>query len=216
MSWLRIDDGFAQHPKIVQLTPKDRWTWLELLCYCARYRTGGRIPAGIAEVVRGTTPAFLARCENLRLLEKAADGDFQVHDWQIYNGETLAEKVAAYLWKTPGATANEVHKAIGGKRESVLAEVARLRESTGTPTGTQPGTSPGTQTGSPRARARSRPHKDLDPRAVELDMDADGEPDLGDPNANGAGTARREPDERTAPGLRDIEEITPDLPSIPL
>jgi hypothetical protein len=216
MSWLRIDDGFAQHPKIVQLTPKDRWTWLELLCYCARYRTGGRVPAGIAEVVRGTTPAFLARCERLRLLEAAAGGDFLVHDWQIYNGETIAEKVAAYLWKTPDATANEVHKSIGGKRETVLAEVARLRKTGGSPPGSPPGTSSGTQTGSPRARARTRPvPKEKEPKAVALDVDApaaNGEPRDDEPayldNEPGA-------EEPTAQDLEYLKTITPELRELP-
>jgi hypothetical protein len=149
---LRLDDGFDTHPKIVKLPRGDRWTWLQVLLYCARYRTGGHVPAAVGEIIRGATPAFLARCEKLTLLEPAEDG-FSVHDWQVFNGDTVIHRVAAYLESNPKATANEVHREVGGKREVVLAEVARLRQKTGSPTGSPPGS----PTGSPRARARTQP-----------------------------------------------------------
>lgn len=85
MAWLRIDDGFAQHPKIVQLTRKDRWILIEILLYCARYKTKGLVPLAVGEVVRGATPAFLKRCVELRLLDESANG-LVVHDWDDYNG----------------------------------------------------------------------------------------------------------------------------------
>ena len=85
MAWLRIDDGFAQHPKIVKLARVDRWTWLEVLCYCARYKTRGIVPAAVGEVVRGASPAYLNRCFELHLLDRNGD-DYIVHDWDDYNG----------------------------------------------------------------------------------------------------------------------------------
>lgn len=86
--WLRIDDGFTQHPKITRLTKADRWTWLEILCYVARYRTSGIVPASVGEVIRGATPVFLNRCFELHLLDLSVDGteDYLIHDWDDYNG----------------------------------------------------------------------------------------------------------------------------------
>ncbi len=81
MAWLRIDDGFSQHPKVVRLSRADRWTWLEVLCYCARFKTHGAVPEGVGDVVKGASPAFLDRCRSAGLL----DGEI-VHDWNDYNG----------------------------------------------------------------------------------------------------------------------------------
>ncbi len=87
MAWLRVDDGFPGHPKLVRLSRPDRWTWLEVLVYCARYRTGGEVPASIGEALKYATPAFLNRCLELNLLDHSEhDGDaYHVHDWAIYN-----------------------------------------------------------------------------------------------------------------------------------
>ncbi len=124
MSWLRIDDGFTDHPKILSLTLAQRWTWLSILTYCARFDTEGRLPAGIGQVVRGASPSLLSRCHDLGLLDVDDGNEYVVHDWVIYNGATVAEKVAYYMERHPEATANQVQRAIGGKRELVLHEVA--------------------------------------------------------------------------------------------
>lgn len=149
MSWLRIDDGFTQHPKVIQLGVRDRWTWLDVLCYCARYRTGGTVTDTISEVVRGATPGFLSRCYGVGLLDRAGDV-YVVHDWNIYNGSTLDERVTAYLLAYPQASANEVVKSIGGSRNQVLESVARYRSGTASTeelgkSGAAPGTAPGTE-----------------------------------------------------------------------
>lgn len=153
MSWLRLDDGFAQHPKIVQLSARDRWTWLELLCYCARYRTDGQIPDAIAEVVRGATPAFIARALELRLLDSVPVPEpvpgtsgkaLRVHDWDEYNPKRydegdLSDRVNDAIQANPEASANELQKLIGGSRKLVLQAIRDhdRRLSTGTRTGSR-------------------------------------------------------------------------------
>ena len=84
MAWLRVDDGFTEHRKVVSLRRADRWTWLELLTYCARQGNGGHVPEGITDVLRWVTPKFLAQCADLGLLDVDGDG-YHVHDWTIYN-----------------------------------------------------------------------------------------------------------------------------------
>lgn len=127
MSWLRIDDGFSRHPKVTALTHRERWTWLDVLCYCASYQTGGYLPEGIGGIVPGATTKFLGRCGELGLVNVVGDR-LRVHDWHVYNG-TIGDRVAHYLDENPDATANEVHKAVGGTRELVLIEVKRVKES---------------------------------------------------------------------------------------
>jgi hypothetical protein len=139
MSWLRLDDGFTKHPKFSGWTAAQKWAWLEVMEYCARYETGGRIPHDLGVMPRSTTTSLLERASQAGLLDRADDGGLVIHDWLIYNGATIGEKVAYYLAKHPDASANEVHKALGGTREVVLSEVTRQRKP-GSLTGTtEPG-----------------------------------------------------------------------------
>lgn len=83
MSWLRLDDGFAQHPKVADLSDREFRAWVKLLLYCARYRTGGDItPAALRElgIGKATKDAFL----DVGLLD-IDDGELSVHDWSSYN-----------------------------------------------------------------------------------------------------------------------------------
>ena len=128
MSWLKIDDAFVHHEKVLALPRTDRWTWLEVLSYCARNRAAkGRVSVAIRDVVPRATPKFLARCSEVGLLDQNGDGVYHVHDWIIYNGKDPAEKVTAYLADRPDASANDVARDIGGHRQTVLAEVERQR-----------------------------------------------------------------------------------------
>lgn len=85
MAWLRIDDGFYSHPKVLKLTRPERWTWMEVLCFCARYETGGEIPIAISEALPKANPAFLAKCVDLELLDRTDEPGLVIHDWKVYN-----------------------------------------------------------------------------------------------------------------------------------
>lgn len=126
MSWLKLDDGFDTHPKILGLkTDARRWTWQRILIYTCRYRSAV-VPETIGDVIPKANKKYLEDCVELGLIDVEKDGTMKVHDWRIYNGETVAEKVSAYLVQKPNATANEVYKAIGGKREVVLTVYAQI------------------------------------------------------------------------------------------
>ena len=44
MTWLRLDDGFCEHPKVDALSAESFKLHVAGLCYCARNLTDGRIP----------------------------------------------------------------------------------------------------------------------------------------------------------------------------
>ena len=44
MPWVRIDDGYADHPKMAAVGPLGQALWLAGLAYCNRYLTDGFIP----------------------------------------------------------------------------------------------------------------------------------------------------------------------------
>jgi hypothetical protein len=84
MAWLRIDDGFPEHEKLLSLRRNERWTWIEILAYCARQSNGGRLPASITNHMKYVTKPFLERCVEVGLLD-VENGYFNVHDWNVYN-----------------------------------------------------------------------------------------------------------------------------------
>lgn len=53
MSWVRIDDGFTDHPKIARIGPIGAWIQLQALCYCNKNLTDGFVPFGIARSFAG-------------------------------------------------------------------------------------------------------------------------------------------------------------------
>ncbi len=120
MPWLRLDDKFVRHPKITRLVRNDRWTWLEVLCYCAEYKTEGFIPDTIREVVPKATGPFLERCHQLALLDLAEHehATYCVHDWSEYNPKdpTKAERQARWRSKKiDGAVDTRVDGAVDSK-----------------------------------------------------------------------------------------------------
>lgn len=84
MAWLRLDDGFPQHPKLVELTPAERWTWVEVLAYCARYKTQGKVARSVREAVPRASAKMLDRFAAVGLLDKS-EGGWEVHDWAEFN-----------------------------------------------------------------------------------------------------------------------------------
>ena len=82
MSWVRIDDGFADHPKVVGLSDAAFRAHVRGMCYAARHRTDGHIPSAIVPT--------LAHTKALRELESSGVWDrngtgYVIHDWLDYN-----------------------------------------------------------------------------------------------------------------------------------
>lgn len=48
MTWVKIDQGFARHPKLAQAGPLGMAMQVAALCYCNEYLTDGFVPRGIA------------------------------------------------------------------------------------------------------------------------------------------------------------------------
>lgn len=131
MSWLKVDDGFDTHPKLLELTEVQRWRWTRVLIHCARHRTEGKVKTSVLREL-GLSRA-IGRLIEVGLLHPDEENGYVVHDWLVYNADTIGGKVAAFLAEHPDAPANEVCRAVGGKREIVLAEVAAQRESQAVP-----------------------------------------------------------------------------------
>jgi hypothetical protein len=84
MSWLRIDDNFPQHPKFEGWRAVDKWSWLEMMAYCARFSTGGRIPSDPQLWPRSVTQKLLDLALISGWIDERVDG-LWIHDFELYN-----------------------------------------------------------------------------------------------------------------------------------
>lgn len=124
MSWVRIDDGFTRHPKVMAAGPLAIAMQVAALCYCNRELTDGFVPRGIArtlldwEFERGDGKRFkvemtatdvtphvtaLVTCDTIVdiLVESGmwivVRGGYRIHDYEKYQAtkaSVLAEREA--------------------------------------------------------------------------------------------------------------------------
>lgn len=93
MSWAKLDDSVATHPKISRLDSDALVLWVMGLCYCQRHLTDGAIPAHIVPTlapnqVRRPTKAT-GTLVQVGLWHPTVDG-FQVHDYLDWNDSRAA------------------------------------------------------------------------------------------------------------------------------
>ena len=81
MTWVRIDDGFYDHPKIVALSDAAYRAFVDGLCYAGRHLTDGHIPeAALRRLARGPAVRELEACG---LWERNGNG-IVIHDYPEY------------------------------------------------------------------------------------------------------------------------------------
>jgi hypothetical protein len=89
MSWVRVDDGFAEHPKILELDDRTFRIHVWALCYCARHLTDGLLVLGVLRgcplVTRKYTLDRVLRCLVGAGLWKEVDGGYIIRDFLDYN-----------------------------------------------------------------------------------------------------------------------------------
>lgn len=94
MSWIKIDDQFADHPKVLQAGPLASWLYVCGLTYSGRYLTDGWIPsAQVRKLADVDDAAMLADRLVAVGLWEPVDGGYLIHDYHDYN--PTAEKVKA-------------------------------------------------------------------------------------------------------------------------
>lgn len=145
MAWLRLDDRFAHHPKVAHLSDKAFRAHVQTMLYCAEYDTDGLIPPTSFRLT-GATPRVREQLVEAGLWDRNPVSELlSVHDWRIYNGKTVEEKVEAVLASDPEMSANEIARLVGGTRQLVLSEIAKQRGEGGSVGGsTEPGSEPPT------------------------------------------------------------------------
>lgn len=82
MTWVRLDDQFADHPKVVGLSANAFRLHVTAICYAARQETDGVIPRGAAFVLAARR--YLIELTGAGLWEDHPSG-FLIHDYLEYN-----------------------------------------------------------------------------------------------------------------------------------
>ena len=100
MTWVKLDDGFADHPKLEQVGPLAGWLHVAALCYCSRQLTDGHIARKTAlKLVKNTRPkALIERLVSAGLWDEIDDENYRIHDYLVYQPsreKVLAERDAA-------------------------------------------------------------------------------------------------------------------------
>lgn len=113
MSWLKVDDQFCEHPKVLAVGPLAAWLHTCALNYCARHLTDGFLPRakvatladfsgidfeGLPVEVGRLVKALLTARGDRGALWSEVDGGYQIHDYLDFNpsrAEIESEKAEA-------------------------------------------------------------------------------------------------------------------------
>lgn len=115
MAWVKLDDQFADHPKVIEAGPLAAWLYVCGLTYCSRLLTDGFIPAGqIRRLADVKNPDALAKRLVAVGLWEACDGGYRIHDYFEY--QPTRERVLATRAVRSDAGS------LGGKRRASNAQ----------------------------------------------------------------------------------------------
>jgi len=96
MSWLRLDDGFAEHPKIQSVSERARWLHVTALCYCARHLTDGVLGPRDVKVLTAIVDNPCKKAINdlvrAELWVKLPQESFQIKDFLEWNPDAETTK----------------------------------------------------------------------------------------------------------------------------
>lgn len=131
MSWVKLDDRYAHHPKILAAGPLAMALDVAAMCHAARHETDGHIPTTALHVVAPFLTRPKAMAAAAKLVEvgrwRAVAGGWQIHDFLAYNPS--AETRAAQRAETEERreAANERMRRLR-KRQSDASQKSHVRE----------------------------------------------------------------------------------------
>ena len=82
MTWVKLDDNFPTHPRVVGLSDRTFRTHVTALCYCAKYLTDGHVPTSALRAIGPRRSAV--ELEEAGLWSKTDHG-WMIRDFLDYN-----------------------------------------------------------------------------------------------------------------------------------
>lgn len=94
MSWLKIDDGFVENPKVAELSDRAFRLHMAALCYCARNLTDGLLTVRAVKAMCALTGSFRRHVVELRDagLWIPLNDEWTIKDYLLYNPDAVSAK----------------------------------------------------------------------------------------------------------------------------
>jgi hypothetical protein len=87
--WIRLDDNWASHPKVMRAGREAAWLWLHSLSYAHRARNDGLIPEDELELIVPWDRKLRVNDCAEKLCQvglwRRVEGGFEIHDFLVYN-----------------------------------------------------------------------------------------------------------------------------------
>jgi hypothetical protein len=81
-TWVKLDDTFPDHPKVLAVGDEAAWLYVAGLCHCSRHLSDGFIAAAVLRRLTGQrNPEALAERLVAERLWEPAEGGWQVHGY---------------------------------------------------------------------------------------------------------------------------------------
>lgn len=131
MTWFKVDDGFATHPKAITLPDNAVAIWTRAGSWCSANLTDGHFPKAMLGVLRGK-PAAAAALVAAGLWTVDPDGNgWWYHDWHDYQPtreKKLAERAAAAERQRRAREAAKARRDAEGSNEGSHAVTAPVTD----------------------------------------------------------------------------------------
>lgn len=132
MTWVRLDDGFPEHPKIDAAGGDAAWLHVCALAYCNRALTDGFVAAErIGRLSDRKSPRRLAA----RLVEvglwRPVDGGYEIHDYHDYQptrAEVLAEQAVRHDAKAKAGRAGGIASGVARRKHERSRDEADVKQ----------------------------------------------------------------------------------------
>lgn len=119
MAWVKIDDGFSEHPKLLQAGPLAMAMQIAALCYCNRNLTDGFVPRAAAARLLDLTGI------GMRMWNNGSFGGGEDATWEL----VVEDLVSAGVWDVvPGGWRIHDYLEYQPSKASVLEEREKTRQ----------------------------------------------------------------------------------------
>lgn len=81
MAWVRLDESFPEHPKVIEAGPIAAWLHVRAIAYCNRQLTDGFLLHAVVKSMNGTASAKVLVKVGLW---KPVRGGYEIHDYLEY------------------------------------------------------------------------------------------------------------------------------------
>jgi hypothetical protein len=128
MAWVKLDDQFPDHPKVIEAGPEAAWLYVAALCYSSAKLTDGAIPTALVGRLTAHRGGerLAERLVAVGLWERAPSG-YQVHDYGDYQPSAAATRAKR--------EAEVEYKRAAGKLGGVASGIARAKSKQAASTG---------------------------------------------------------------------------------